>query len=288
MPTRIGRYEVEGLLGEGAMGRVYRARDPRSGDPVAVKVIKKPFCDDAQAMKRFIREAEAVSRLSHPGLVGVVEAGKGFIALELIEGESLDAMFARRGAFSPGELLPILRAIGDVLDYIHARGVIHRDVKPSNILVPYEGGVKLTDFGVAHLSWEPMTRTGELLGSPAYMAPEQITLGDVEPASDLHALGVVAWEGLVGRRPFDAPTFAGLMMRVTTRQAPSAHRARPSLPPEVDAVFARALAKDPDERFASARAFVEALDRHASARGRARLAHMLAAAAPALVRGLGG
>jgi len=259
LPAAVGPYQVLDLLGEGAMGRVYRARDPRDGRQVAVKVIKEPFCHDENAMKRFVREAEAVSRLCHPGLVAVHDTGDSYIVLELVEGESLEAHFAARGALPPAEAVAILRGMADVLDHIHARGVVHRDVKPSNVLVPASGGVKLTDFGVAHLAWAPMTRTGELLGSPAYMAPEQITLGDVEPASDLHALGVVAFEALVGRRPFEGGSLAELLLKVTEAEPPSAHEANPSLPPAVDAVFRRALAKVPDERFATARAFVEAL-----------------------------
>jgi serine/threonine protein kinase len=287
-PSRRGRYQIERLLGEGAMGRVYRAHDPVRGRAVAVKVIKEPHCHDEKAMKRFLREAEAVSRLSHPGLVGVLDTGPDFIVLDLVEGESLDSLIGRRGALPPAEALGILERIADALDHIHAHGIVHRDVKPSNILVSPDGGVRLTDFGVAHLSWAPMTRTGELLGSPAYMAPEQIALGDVEPASDVHALGVVAWEALVGRRPFEASTLAELLLKVTSEEPPSAHRARPSLPPGVDDVLRQALAKDPDDRFLSARDLVDALAAALAPRRRAgagfRLACLLLPVL-ALVRG---
>jgi serine/threonine-protein kinase len=258
-PLVLGPYVVRELLGEGAMGRVYRATDSRSGREVAVKQIKARFSRDRAVMTRFLREAETVSRLSHPGLVAILATGDDYIAMELVRGESLQARLERRSPLPPPQALRILEDVAQALDYIHARGVVHRDIKPPNLLLLPGGGVKLTDFGIAHLSWAPMTRSGEVLGTPAYMAPEQIARGDVSPATDVYALGLVAFEMLTGTRPFRGRSYAELLMRVIETPAASAHALDSSLPAEVDEVMAGVLAKDPDERFTSAAAFVAAL-----------------------------
>ncbi|HEX9187745.1 MAG TPA: serine/threonine-protein kinase [Vicinamibacteria bacterium] len=260
-PLVLGPYEVRELVGEGAMGRVYRARDPRSGRDVAVKRIKARFSRERTVMTRFLREAEAVSRLSHPGLVAVHGAGEDYIAMELVLGESLEAWLARRPVLPPAEALAILEAVASALDYIHGHGIVHRDVKPSNLLLLPGGGVKITDFGIARLSWAPMTRSGEVLGTPAYMAPEQVTVGEAGPATDVYALGVVAFEMLTGRRPFRARSYAELMMKVIDVPPPSAHFQNRALDPEVDEVLAKVLSKRPEDRFESAAAFASALRR---------------------------
>ncbi len=258
-PLLLGPYVMHGLLGEGAMGRVFSATDSRSGRLVAVKRIKARFSRDRAVMTRFLREAEAVSRLSHPGLVAVLGQGDDYVAMELVEGESLEARLARLGRLESRDAMRVLQEVGAALDYIHARGVVHRDVKPSNLLLLPDGRVKITDFGIAHLSWAPMTRSGEVIGTPAFMAPEQITTGDVSPATDVYALGLVAFEMLTGTRPFRGRSYAELLMRVIDAPPASVRDFEPSLPPAVDQVMARALAKDPRARFASASALVEAL-----------------------------
>jgi serine/threonine protein kinase len=258
-PLVLGPYLVRELIGEGAMGRVYRATDWRSGREVAVKQIKTRFTRDRVVMTRFLREAEAVSRLSHPGLVAVHATGDDYIAMELVRGESLEVRLERRMPLPPPQALRILGEVAQALDYIHARGVVHRDIKPPNLLLAADGGVKLTDFGIAHLSWAPMTRSGEVLGTPAYMAPEQLATGDVSPATDVYALGLVAFEMLTGARAFRGRSYAELLMRVIDSPPASAHARNPWLPPEVDEVMEGVLAKDPDERFTSAAAFVAAL-----------------------------
>jgi serine/threonine-protein kinase len=241
------------------MGRVYRAHDPVLGRDVALKTIKEPFVRDARAMMRFRREAEVFGRLSHPGLVSVYDVGEDHIVLELVEGESLAVRLARKGPLCPAAALPIFAAIADVLDHVHARGIIHRDVKPPNVMVLPRGGVKLTDFGIARLAWAPVTATGELIGSPAYMAPEQIAVGEAEPASDVYALGVVAYEVLTGQLPIDASNLGALLVRITTESPPPARSRNPALPVGADAVLARVLAKRPRDRYPTARAFVAAL-----------------------------
>jgi serine/threonine-protein kinase len=258
-PRSIGPYQVRRLIGEGGIGRVYRATDPRSLRDLAVKQIKAPGRRDGALMKRFLREAEAVRQLSHRGLVAIHAAGDDYIAMDLVRGESLQRRLERRGLLPPAEALAILDEVAEALDYIHSRGIVHRDVKPSNLLLPAGGGVKLTDFGIAHFSWAPMTYWGEVLGTPAYMAPEQIAARRVRPASDVYALGVVAFEMLTGRRPFRTGTGSELLLRVSYGPAPSARALNAALPAAVDAVLARALARDPARRFAGASEFVAAL-----------------------------
>ncbi len=271
-PLVLGPYLVRDLLGEGAMGRVYRATDSRSGAEVALKQIKARFSRERAVMTRFLREAEAVSRLSHSGLVAILGTGDDYIAMELVRGESLEARLARRSKLAPSEAIRILSEVARTLDYIHACGVVHRDIKPSNLLLAPGGRVKLTDFGIAHLSWAPLTRSGEVLGTPAYMAPEQIATGDVSPATDVYALGLVAFEMLTGARAFRGRSYAELLMRVIDAPPASAHALEPSLPAEVDTVMERVLAKDPEERYASAEQFVSALRSAVRAESRLRRA----------------
>ncbi len=258
-PLVLGPYLVRELVGEGAMGRVYRATDSRSGREVAVKQIKARYARDRTVMARFRREAETVGRLSHPGLVTIHAVGDDYIAMELVHGESLEARLERQAPLPVSQALHVLAHVGRTLDHIHARGVVHRDIKPPNLLLAAAGDVKLTDFGIAHLSWAPLTRSGEVLGTPAYMAPEQISKGDVSPATDLFALGVVAYEMLTGSRPFRGRSYAELLMRVIEGAPTPVAAFNRALPSEVDAVMEGVLAKDPDARFTSAAAFVAAL-----------------------------
>jgi serine/threonine protein kinase len=258
-PSRVGRYEIRGLLGAGAIGRVYRAFDPVAEREVALKRVREALSSDEKVMIRFRREADTVQRLSHPNLVAIHDVGPDYMVMELVGGESLDKRLARAGRLSPEEALPLLGQVAEALDHVHARGIVHRDVKPSNVLVLRDGSVKLTDFGIAHLSRARITTTGELIGSPAFMAPEQIALGDVEPASDVYALGVLAFQCLTAQRPFAARGVAALLKSIVYETPPLASSLEPRLPPAVDSVLERVLAKDPDERFASARDFVAAL-----------------------------
>jgi serine/threonine-protein kinase len=259
-PERLGRYEVRGLLGEGAMGRVFRAHDPLARREVAIKVLKPPFASDARAVERFRREALVAGRLSHPALVAVFELAGSYLVQELVEGESLADRLARAGALAPPEALRILEAMAGGLDHVHARGIVHRDVKPSNVMLVPGGGVKITDFGVAHLAWAPLTRTGEMIGSPAYMAPEQIApRGEVKAASDIYALGVVAYECLTGTHPFRRASLGGLLESIVRDEPAPASAVDGRLPASADAALVTALAKDPAARYPSCRAFVAML-----------------------------
>jgi serine/threonine-protein kinase len=258
-PDRIGRYHVRVVLGEGSMCRVYRAYDPLEGREVAVKVLKEPFAHDPSIVERFRREAVAGRRLGHPALVDILDAGTDYLVQELVEGESLAARLRRRGPIRPEAALPILAAVADALDHVHSRAVVHRDVKPSNVLLARAGGAKLADFGVARLAWAPITRAGEVIGTPAYMAPEQLSGAVVQALSDLYSLAVVAHETLTGVRPFRRPSLGALLQSIVTDEPPRASAVNPALPEAVDGVLAKALAKVPARRYPDGRTFVTAL-----------------------------
>jgi eukaryotic-like serine/threonine-protein kinase len=258
-PSAIGRYEVRGLLGEGAMACVYRALDPIEGREVAVKTLKEPFASDPRTLDRFRREAEIVSRLAHPRLVAVLDVGETWFVQELVEGECLASRLRHEPRLSPAEIVATLGAIADALDHIHAHGVVHRDLKPANVILTASAGVRLADFGVAHVVGTSLTPPDQVIGSPAYMAPEQITRSEVDARSDLYALAVVAYEMLAGKRPFRGRGIGRLLESIVRDEPPRATELSPWLPPAVDAVLAAALAKNPDRRPPSADAFVRAL-----------------------------
>jgi eukaryotic-like serine/threonine-protein kinase len=258
-PERIGPYEVRGLLGEGSMCRVYRAYDKAEGREVAVKVLKAIFTRDPRVVERFRREAAAGRRLGHPALVKLLDTGADYLVQELVEGESLAARLRRQGLIGPEAALPILAAVAEALDHVHSRAVVHRDVKPSNVLLERGGGAKLADFGIARLCWAPITGTGEVIGTPAYMAPEQLSRGLVHAQSDLYSLAVVAHETLTGVRPFRRPSLGALLQSIVTDEPPRASDVNPALPAAVDLVLSKALAKAPEKRYPDGGAFVAAL-----------------------------
>jgi serine/threonine-protein kinase len=261
-PTSYGRYEITGEIGDGAMGRVYRAWDPLVRRAVAIKTLKRERlvpAETADALRRFQREAQAAGALSHPHIVNIFDVGDDYIVMELLEGVSLHALLETRGPLPLKETLALLRPVAEALDHAHDAGVIHRDIKPSNIMVSPEGRPKLTDFGLARLESAAATRPGEVFGSPSYMAPEQVAGDTVTPRVDVYALAVVAFECLTGRRPFEGQHVTEIVYRVLHEQAPSVRALAPELPAGCGDVLARALDKDPQRRFPSAWAFVDAL-----------------------------
>ncbi|HEY3174752.1 MAG TPA: serine/threonine-protein kinase [Candidatus Polarisedimenticolia bacterium] len=267
--TRIDRYEVQEVIGRGAMGVVYRALDPVIGRVVALKTIHRP--DDglgpvrSESLERFSREARAAGLLSHPNIVTVYDVGSAdgntlsYIAMEFVEGRTLRQM-AHAGKPMPSEMvLEIALQVARALDYAHRRGVIHRDVKPANILIREDGLVKLADFGVARIDVSDLTRTGQSVGSPAYIAPEILLEQPTDGRADLFSLGVILYELLTGGKPFQGETLAALYHRViaVTPEPPS--RVHPAVPLEWDKIVLKLLAKSPGDRYASAAQLIEDL-----------------------------
>ena len=267
---RIGRYEIERLLGRGAMGVVFLGHDPHLGRRVALKTYEVPEGLAPEAIEQFeerlIREAHAAAALSHPNIVTVHDAGldpeRGFpyIVMEYVPGPSLKDLLDGRHRLSPDLALRFGDALADALDAAHRAGIVHRDIKPANILVRNtDGVVKITDFGVARLQASELTRTGTLVGSPAYMSPEQIRGAAVDARSDLFSLAVVLYEALTSRRPFPGEDLASVAYAVVHTRPDDVSRQFPGLPRALDAFFERALAKDPADRFPDAAAFRKAL-----------------------------
>jgi serine/threonine protein kinase len=228
MAERIGPYRLDEELGRGAMGIVYRGFDPAIGRNVAVKIIRpQQFStadEDAQMKLRFAREAAAAGKLSHPNIVVIYqlseEAGVQYMAMELVAGLSLEQTLAPGAPMATEVALPILSQIADALDFAHAEGVVHRDIKPANILIRRDGRIKITDFGIARIVSQTMTRTGITMGTPSYMAPEQIRASRVDGKADQFSLAVLAYQMLSGRKPFGADTDHALLYQIMHEEPP--------------------------------------------------------------------
>ena len=266
---QIGRYLVVRELGRGAMGIVFEARDPLIDRTVAVKTIRLDTLGEASEadalQERLFREARSAGALSHPGIVVVHDLGRhedvAYIAMERVDGPTLEHVLATGGIPKREETLRILRQTAAALDYAHQRGVVHRDIKPGNLMLD-SGQVKITDFGIAKIaSTQQLTRTGTVMGTPSYMSPEQITAQPLDGRADQFSLAVIAFEMLAGARPFRADTLAGLVHQIVYEDRASARSLRAELPAAVDEVLRRGLAKNAAERYASCVAFVEDLER---------------------------
>ena len=257
---RFGRYEILGELGRGAMGIVYKARDPKINRVVAVKTISlagQPPEEEREYRERFVHEAEAAGRLSHPGIVTVFDVGEEpetrapYIVMEFVAGQSLDKLLlSREDRKLPSEVaLQITLELAEALDCAHGQGVVHRDLKPANILVTEDGHVKIADFGVAKLNLSNSTLSGRTLGTPAYMSPEQLHGDEVDGRSDLFSLGVVLYTVLTGYRPFQGNSAMTVAFKVVNRDPIPATILDTELPPGLDYIIGRAIAKDPSERY---------------------------------------
>jgi serine/threonine protein kinase len=257
------RYQHVERLAQGAMGEIYRATDTTLDRVVAVKLLAAPFVADDSARRRFAREARAAARVSgDPNIVTIFDVGdageRPYIVMEYIAGTSLEERL-RSGRQKPADALRWLEQAGRALDYAHSHGVVHRDVKPGNLLLDRADNVHVADFGIASAAWLPsLTATGTILGTAGYLAPEQALGEPTSPASDRYALAVVAYELLTGTRPFARESPTAEAQAHVSAPVPSAS-AKSDLPPEVDTVFRRALAKRPDDRYATCGAFVSAL-----------------------------
>jgi eukaryotic-like serine/threonine-protein kinase len=266
-PERIGRYEVLAELGQGAMGIVYKTRDPQLERIVAIKTLRRdlglPPEEYADLRKRFYQEATAAGRLNHPSIVtihDVVEIGDvPYIVMEFLDGRPLADLIASRGSLPPAEAVRLLGPVCAALDYAHAHGVVHRDIKPGNIMVGADGTAKIGDFGIARLAGSNVTRTGVVVGTPAYMAPEQLRGRVPDGRSDLFSLGVVLYEALTGANPFRCEDLTATLYQVVQVEPPSVREKNPTVPLALDRVVATAMAKSPDQRYPTARALGEAL-----------------------------
>jgi eukaryotic-like serine/threonine-protein kinase len=263
---QLGRYEILAELGQGSMGVVYQARDPALDRVVAIKTINLNLPKDelAEYEARFYQEARAAGGLNHPNIVTIYDIGKServaYMAMEYLEGEEL------RQILSTGQPLPIVQAldvaaqVAEGLFYAHERHIVHRDIKPANIMVVRDGLVKITDFGIARMRTnEVKTMTGMILGSPKYMSPEQVAGKRADHRSDLFSLGVVLYEMVTGQTPFQGDSIHGIMYQILNSTPPAPSLRNPELPEIVDLILAKALNKNVEERYQSARDLVQDL-----------------------------
>lgn len=250
-PKKIGRYEILERVGRGGMGVLYKAMDPVLEREVAIKLMLSDFSTDETARPRFYREARAVARLQHRNIVTLFdfgeEDGTPYIVMEFLQGAPLDVSMREPGALSVDRKLDIVAQLCTGLHFSHRQGIIHRDVKPGNVWLLPDGGVKLLDFGIAKYGDATVTRGGDVIGSVSYMAPEQLAGREIDPRADLFAVGVVLYELLCGRRPFQADSPTAIMMKIMSEPPPPLNVQ--GLPPPLVDVVIRALEKDPAKRF---------------------------------------
>jgi len=265
---KLGRYDILRVLGKGAMGMVYEARDPNLDRRVAIKTIKVEnlsVAASAEYEARFRTEARSAARLQHPNIVSVYDSDRhgniAYLVMEYVQGEDLKHHLDSGRRFTLEQTLSMVLDLLSALDYAHRQNVVHRDVKPANLLIPDDGRVKLTDFGVARIqdSGEATRTRGSMVGTLKYMSPEQVQGQPIDARADLFAAGVVLYQLLTGRRPFDGETDFAIIQQIITHAPPAPSSCNPLLPRAVDAVVARALAKSREQRFASAQEFAAAL-----------------------------
>jgi serine/threonine-protein kinase len=262
MISQLGRYEVIGELGQGAMGVVYKARDPLIDRVVAIKTINLGLALDEkdEYEGRFYQEAKAAGRLNHPNIVTIYDVGKSgdvaYIAMEFLEGRELRDIMNERGVLPVEQVLDVTAQVALGLAYAHEHGIVHRDVKPSNIMLVRDGHVKITDFGIARMASAAVrTQTGMVLGSPKYMSPEQVMGKDIDQRSDIFSLGVMLYELLTGQAPFDGENVNAIMYQTLNVLPAPPNTLNPVVPEMVNFIVAKALAKGIEDRYQSAEDF---------------------------------
>src|SRR5580765_3310221 len=259
------RYELEELVGKGGMSSVYRAHDLLLERKVAIKLLHEHYTADADYVERFRREARAAAKLSHPNIVTVIDRGEAdgrqFIVFEYVDGKNLKQLVEEQGRLPVRTALELAIEAGRALAFAHANGLVHRDVKPQNVLLG-NGDVKVTDFGIARSAdvQAGLTQTGTVLGTSDYIAPEQAGGRPVDALSDVYSLGVVVYELLAGSPPYSGENFVAVAMQHVNDPVPSVAAARPDVPLRLDAALRRAMAKDPGDRFGSMADFVAELE----------------------------
>lgn len=260
MISQLGRYKVVGELGQGAMGVVYKARDPLIDREVAIKTINLSLAMDErdEYEARFYQEAKAAGRLSHPNIVTIYDVGRSedvaYIAMEYLQGRELRDILNENPMLPVSEVIDIVTQVARGLSYAHEHGIVHRDVKPSNVMVLRDGHVKITDFGIARMASAAVrTQTGMVLGSPKYMSPEQVLGKEIDSRSDIFSLGVMAYEMLTGRVPFLGENVNAIMYQTLNAIPAQPSSLNPAVPEMLDYILAKALSKDLEARYQNAR-----------------------------------
>jgi len=264
---KIGKYEITSILGKGAMGIVYKALDPDINREVAIKTIRFDLISEVtekeDLMKRFMREAQAAGKLEHPHIITVYDVAREedltYIVMQYIEGESLQAKIASHEEYSIGYIIGLMSDLCDALDYAHQNGVIHRDIKPANILIDKEEKPYLVDFGVARVETSTLTQTGTTVGTPSYMSPEQVMGKQVDKRSDVFSLGVILYELITGRRPFEGDNITTVIYKIVNEDPSSPTELKKGLPAGSEQVILKALAKNPENRYTSCKEFAAEL-----------------------------
>ena len=260
-----GRYRIQRKLGAGGMADVYLAEDQELGRRVAIKILNGRHANDDQFIERFRREAKNAAALNHQNIVSIYDRGEAeetyYIAMEFLDGRTLKELIVSRGAAPVNVAIEYARQILSALRFAHRHGIVHRDIKPHNVLVDGEGRVKVTDFGIARAGTSQMTEAGSIVGTAQYLSPEQARGGEVDPRSDLYSLGIVLYELLTGETPFDGETPVEIAMKHLSNAPQPPSKLRPDIPPELDMVVMRALAKNPNDRYQSADEMEGDLDR---------------------------
>ncbi|MEN8142326.1 MAG: serine/threonine-protein kinase [Thermodesulfobacteriota bacterium] len=264
---KLGKYEIISILGQGAMGIVYKGFDPHIERTVAIKTIRKDALDHKEMeplLVRFKREAQAAGRLTHPGIVTVYEYGEeddsAYIAMEFVQGRELKSFLDNNERFPLEMIISIISQLLDALAYSHDNGVVHRDIKPGNIIIPENGKIKVTDFGIARIESSTLTQFGDVIGTPSYMSPEQFGGQQVDKRSDLFSTGVILYHLLTGEKPFPGNSMTTIMHRVLNTDPPLASDLNFQVPSAFDSLIFKALAKKTHERFQSAEEFASELE----------------------------
>jgi serine/threonine-protein kinase len=266
-PEKLGRYQIVREIGHGAMGVVYEALDPTIDRRIALKAIRFDGIGTTadEAARRFKNEARAAGGLNHPNIVTVYDAGEDngilYLAMEFIEGSALDVVLRSQRTFSPERTLELIRQVCAGLDFAHAKGIVHRDIKPANVMLASNGLVKITDFGIARAG-EAMTVTGQVVGTPNYMSPEQVLGKPLDGRSDLFSVGVMLYEMLTGERPFEGQSITTIMYKIVHETPIPPRKLDASIHPGLSAVIEKSLAKAPEERFQSGKQLTEALENY--------------------------
>ena len=252
-----GRYELESRLGEGGMATVFGGSDRLLGRKVAVKVLSRHYARDKTFVERFRREAQAAAGLNHPNVVSVFDTGSDngvhYIVMEHVDGRTLADVLRQEGALPPDRAAEIAVHVCRALSSAHEKRMVHRDVKPGNVLLTPDGTVKVTDFGIARIpSGEPLTATGSVMGTASYLSPEQATGGRIDARSDIYSLGCVLYEMLTGKPPFDGKSAVSIAYKHVGEEPTAPSAVNPAVPAGLEAVVAKAMAKDPADRYQSA------------------------------------